>query len=172
MDINGYPWISMNIHGYPSKSIDINRCPWISMDTRGYPWISGPDGPGRTGPGETRYPRFGPRPNVDVHSTPQGESGHVRVGQEQIWTCPDFIFHRVLPYKRKSGHVRIWTRANLDMSGLAGANLDMSGFETAHLDMSGFHKNQENVNKTKRFAKNAACIHMSVQSDVCAPDQF
>ena len=35
MDIYGYPWISMHIHAYPcisTDSIDIHRYPWISMD--------------------------------------------------------------------------------------------------------------------------------------------
>ena len=43
MEVHGYPWISMEIHG---KSMEVHGSPWISMgspwksmDIYGYPWI-------------------------------------------------------------------------------------------------------------------------------------
>ena len=41
MDINGYPWTAMDIHGW--ISMDVHGCLWISMDVMGiygYRWIS------------------------------------------------------------------------------------------------------------------------------------
>ena len=51
MDIHGYPWLSMGIHGYHGYayhgypwismvSVDIHGYPWIPMDVCGYSWIS------------------------------------------------------------------------------------------------------------------------------------
>ena len=41
MDTDGYPWISVDIHGHPLISMDPLEYPWISMDVNGYPWILG-----------------------------------------------------------------------------------------------------------------------------------
>jgi hypothetical protein len=39
MDIYGYPWLSVDIHGY--QYIHGNHgYPWMSVDILGYPWIS------------------------------------------------------------------------------------------------------------------------------------
>ena len=51
----------------------------------------------------------------------------------------------------KSGHVRICTRANLDMSGFEDVNLDMSGFTREKLDVSRFAKDSLEISG---FCKN------------------
>ena len=74
---------------------------WCGVGWMGWGWL----GWGGAVEGGAREGYVGAHiPKQDARATPrafhpsESKSGHVQVGQEQKWTCPHSIFHRVLQY--------------------------------------------------------------------------